>query len=108
MDKLLENHQFATHQPLVFRVSGYSGLYNGLGWLTLGRISGVGARFGVYEILTAFYKDGRHGNYVCASQRSSSGGDGGRCGRNIDDFSVRADQSSTTSDCCITGKWFHP
>ncbi|CDY08284.1 BnaA05g13350D [Brassica napus] len=101
MDKLLENHQ-------VFRVSGYSGLYNGLGWLTLGRISGVGARFGVYEILTAFYKDGRHGNYVCASQRSSSGGDGGRCGRNIDDFSVRADQSSTTSDCCITGKWFHP
>lgn len=126
MDKLLENHQFATHAiaasasvslgtalayPLdtiktiiqvgsgptkkltpsqvvnrVLRVSGYSGhhsfvfiqffemlasgkrwclclpwntnagLYSGLGWLTLGRISGVGARFGVYEILTAFYK----------------------------------------------------
>lgn len=33
-----------------------AGLYSGLGWLTLGRISGVGARFGVYEILTAFYK----------------------------------------------------
>nr|VDC70881.1 unnamed protein product [Brassica rapa] len=80
MDKLLENHEFATHAvaasasvslgtglayPLdtiktiiqvgckkltpcqvvnrVFRVSGYSGLYSGLGWLTLGRISGVGA-----------------------------------------------------------------
>lgn len=33
-----------------------AGLYSGLGSLTLGRISGVGARFGVYEILTAFYK----------------------------------------------------
>ncbi|KAK9292399.1 hypothetical protein L1049_020366 [Liquidambar formosana] len=37
-------------------LSGYSGLYNGFGWSTLGRISGVGARFGIYEILTAFYK----------------------------------------------------
>lgn len=32
------------------------GLYSGFGWLTLGRIFGVGTRFGVYEILTAFYK----------------------------------------------------
>lgn len=32
------------------------GLYSGLGWLTLGRTLGVGARFGVYEILTAFYR----------------------------------------------------
>ncbi|GKC97433.1 substrate carrier protein, partial [Tanacetum coccineum] len=40
----------------VRKLSGYSGLYNGLGWLALGRISGVGARFGTYELLTAFYK----------------------------------------------------
>ncbi|KAM3282240.1 hypothetical protein P3S67_025885 [Capsicum chacoense] len=31
--------------------------YNGVGWLTLGRSLGLGARFGVYEILTALYKD---------------------------------------------------
>jgi len=36
--------------------SSNAGLYSGLGSLTLGRISGFGARFGVYEILTAFYK----------------------------------------------------
>ncbi|KFK22902.1 hypothetical protein AALP_AAs72951U000200 [Arabis alpina] len=117
MDKLLENHQFATHAiaasasvslgttlayPLdtiktiiqvgsgpskklssfqvvnrVLRFSGYSGLYNGLGWLTLGRISGVGARFGVYEILTAFYKDGRHDKYVSASEAFLAGMVGG-------------------------------
>ncbi|KAH0852635.1 hypothetical protein HID58_093800 [Brassica napus] len=119
MDKLLENHEFATHAvaasasvslgtglayPLdtiktiiqvgckkltpcqvvnrVFRVSGYSGLYSGLGWLTLGRISGVGASWLLL--------------FQMVDMRSSSGGDGGRCGRNIDDFSVRADQSSTT------------
>lgn len=33
-----------------------AGFYSGFGWLTLGRIFGVGTRFGVYEILTAFYK----------------------------------------------------
>jgi len=32
------------------------GLYSGFGWLAVGRIFGLGARFGVYEILTAFYK----------------------------------------------------
>lgn len=32
------------------------GLYSGFGWLALGRTFGVGARFGTYEILTAFYK----------------------------------------------------
>ncbi|CAL1402911.1 unnamed protein product [Linum trigynum] len=37
-------------------LSGNSGLYSGLGWLTSGRIVGLGTRFGVYEILTAFYK----------------------------------------------------
>uniref|UniRef100_A0A1J3CLA5 Calcium-binding mitochondrial carrier protein Aralar1 n=1 Tax=Noccaea caerulescens TaxID=107243 RepID=A0A1J3CLA5_NOCCA len=117
MDKLLENHQFATHAiaasasvslgtalayPLdtiktiiqvgsgpskqlssfqvvnrVFRFSGYPGLYSGLGSLTLGRISGVGARFGVYEILTAFYKDGRHDNYVEVSEAFLAGVIGG-------------------------------
>ncbi|ESQ56060.1 hypothetical protein EUTSA_v10025456mg [Eutrema salsugineum] len=117
MDKLLENHQFATHAiaasasvslgtalayPLdtiktiiqvgsgpskqlspfqvvnrVFRFSGYSGLYSGLGWLTLGRISGVGARFGVYEILTAFYKDGRRDNYVSVGEAFLAGMVGG-------------------------------
>lgn len=32
------------------------GLYNGFLWLAVGRTFGVGARFGTYEILTAFYK----------------------------------------------------
>lgn len=32
------------------------GLYSGLGWSTLGRSFSMGARFGVYEILSAFYK----------------------------------------------------
>lgn len=32
------------------------GLYSGVGWLILGRSLGLGARFGVYEIMTAFYK----------------------------------------------------
>ncbi|KAF2587644.1 hypothetical protein F2Q70_00035485 [Brassica cretica] len=117
MEKLIENHQFATHAiaasasvslgtalayPLdtiktiiqvgsgpskklspsqvvnrVFRFSGYSGLYSGLGWLTLGRISGIGARFGVYEILTAFYKDGRRDNYVQVSEAVLAGMVGG-------------------------------
>ncbi|CAH8276623.1 unnamed protein product [Arabidopsis lyrata] len=117
MDKLLENHQFATHAiaasasvslgtalayPLdtiktiiqvgsgpnkklssfqvvnrVLRFSGYSGLYSGLGSLTLGRISGVGGRFGVYEILTAFYKDGRHDNYVSVGEAFLAGMVGG-------------------------------
>ena len=31
-------------------------MFNGFGWLALGRVLGVGARFGTYEIVTAFYK----------------------------------------------------
>jgi len=42
------------------------GLYSGFGWLAVGRIFGLGARFGVYEILTAFYK----GNSFCFSLNS--------------------------------------
>lgn len=33
-----------------------AGLYSGFCWLAVGRTLGVGARFGTYEILTAFYK----------------------------------------------------
>ena len=32
------------------------GLYNGFGWLACGRILGFGARFGTYEIMTAYFK----------------------------------------------------
>ncbi|KAJ0030319.1 hypothetical protein Pint_14057 [Pistacia integerrima] len=54
-------------------LSGYSGLYSGFGWLTFGRIFGLGTRFGVYEILTAFYKDGREDNYVYVSEALMAG-----------------------------------
>ncbi|XP_057974014.1 probable S-adenosylmethionine carrier 2, chloroplastic [Malania oleifera] len=54
-------------------LSGNSGLYSGLGWSVLGRISGVGTRFGIYEILTAFYKDGQEDNYVHVSEALSAG-----------------------------------
>ncbi|KAK6121322.1 hypothetical protein DH2020_044935 [Rehmannia glutinosa] len=54
-------------------LSGYSGLYNGVGWLTLGRTLGLGARFGVYEILTAFYKDGREDDYSYVSEALMAG-----------------------------------
>ncbi|KAI8554951.1 hypothetical protein RHMOL_Rhmol05G0135900 [Rhododendron molle] len=62
------NKQLTAAQVLdrVKSLSGSSGLYSGFGWLTLGRILGVGSRFGAYEILTAFYK-GQHpheANYV--------------------------------------------
>lgn len=53
--------------------SGYSGLYNGVGWLTLGSTLGLGCRFGVYEILTAFYKDGREDDYVYVSEALIAG-----------------------------------
>lgn len=49
------------------------GLYSGVGWLTLGRSLGLGARFGVYEMLTAFYKDGREDNYVHVSEALLAG-----------------------------------
>ncbi|CAI0374381.1 unnamed protein product [Linum tenue] len=54
-------------------LSGNSGLYSGLGWLTSGRIVGLGTRFGVYEILTAFYKDGREDNYVYVHEALMAG-----------------------------------
>lgn len=54
-------------------VSGLSGLYNGFGWSTMGKISGLGARFGTYEILTAFYKDGREDDYVYVSEALLAG-----------------------------------
>ncbi|XP_010532513.1 PREDICTED: mitochondrial arginine transporter BAC2 [Tarenaya hassleriana] len=113
MEKLLENHQFATHAiaasaavslgtaltyPLdtvktitqvgsgpgkqlnpsqvvnrILHFSGNSGLYGGLGWLTIGRISGLGARFGVFEIVTAFYKDGREDNSLNVSEAYLAG-----------------------------------
>lgn len=53
--------------------SGNSGLYSGFGWLAVGRTLGVGARFGIYEILTAFYKDGREDNHVHASEALIAG-----------------------------------
>ncbi|XP_027347242.1 uncharacterized protein LOC113858705 isoform X2 [Abrus precatorius] len=53
--------------------SGNAGLFNGFGWLALGRTFGLGARFGVYEILTAFYKDGREDNYLFASEALLAG-----------------------------------
>ncbi|KAL1827729.1 mitochondrial aspartate-glutamate transporter AGC1 [Daucus carota subsp. sativus] len=54
-------------------LSGNAGLYNGFGWLALGRMPGLAARFGTYEILTAFYKDGREDNYVYASEALMAG-----------------------------------
>ncbi|KAK9069553.1 hypothetical protein SSX86_011457 [Deinandra increscens subsp. villosa] len=57
----------------VRKLSGNSGLYNGVGWLATGRIFGVGARFGTYELLTAFYKDGRKDNYVYVSEALMAG-----------------------------------
>ncbi|XP_059648095.1 mitochondrial arginine transporter BAC2 [Cornus florida] len=67
--------QLTTAQALarVRSLSGNSGLYNGLGWLTLGRVLGLGARFGVYEILTALYKDGREDNYIYVSEALMAG-----------------------------------
>ncbi|CAA6655712.1 unnamed protein product [Spirodela intermedia] len=54
-------------------LSGFSGLYSGFGWSTFGRNLAIGARFGTYEILTAFYKDGREDNYVLVSEALSAG-----------------------------------
>ncbi|KAK1304995.1 hypothetical protein QJS10_CPB11g02372 [Acorus calamus] len=54
-------------------VSGISGLYSGLGWSTIARISGMGARFGIYELLTAFCKDGREDNYVYVNEALLAG-----------------------------------
>ncbi|XP_074317743.1 mitochondrial arginine transporter BAC2 [Silene latifolia] len=67
--------QLTTSQVLgrVESLSGYSGLYRGFTWLTLGRVTSVGARFGVYEILTAYYKDGRIDNNVYVSEALLAG-----------------------------------
>ncbi|XP_047182212.1 mitochondrial arginine transporter BAC2 isoform X2 [Vigna umbellata] len=54
-------------------LSGNAGLYSGFGWLAVGRIFGLGARFGVYEILTAFSKDGREDNYLFPSEALLAG-----------------------------------
>ncbi|GMH29738.1 hypothetical protein Nepgr_031581 [Nepenthes gracilis] len=58
--------QFTSTQVIdrILSLSGPSGLYSGFGWSTFGRITSLGARFGTYEVLTAFYKDGREDNYV--------------------------------------------
>jgi hypothetical protein len=32
------------------------GFYSGIGWSIMGKLPGLGARFGTYELLTAFYK----------------------------------------------------
>lgn len=53
--------------------SGYSGFYSGLGWSIFGRISGLGVRFGTYELLTAYYKDGRADNYIYVSEALLAG-----------------------------------
>lgn len=79
--KVLTQVGSTTKRPLtaadvLYRVrvlSGYSGLYNGVGWLTLGRTLGLGVRFGVYEILTAFYKDGREDDYLLLSEALLAG-----------------------------------
>ncbi|XP_073154489.1 mitochondrial arginine transporter BAC2 [Henckelia pumila] len=67
--------QLAVGQILarVRSISGYSGLYSGLGWLIVGRTFGLGVRFGIYEILTAFYKDGREDSYVDVSDALLAG-----------------------------------
>lgn len=54
-------------------VSGLSGLYNGFCWSAFGRFSGLSARFGTYELLTAFCKDGREDNYVYVSEALLAG-----------------------------------
>ncbi|KAL4311620.1 hypothetical protein GQ457_01G044920 [Hibiscus cannabinus] len=54
-------------------LSGYLGLYSGFEWLAWGRIFGMAARFGTYEVLTAFYKDGREDNFVYLSEALMAG-----------------------------------
>ncbi|XP_057856322.1 uncharacterized protein LOC131065601 isoform X2 [Cryptomeria japonica] len=52
---------------------GLSGFYGGLGWMALGRVPALGVRFGTYELLTAFYKDGREEKYVYAHEAFLAG-----------------------------------
>ncbi|CAL5069015.1 unnamed protein product [Urochloa decumbens] len=53
--------------------SGPAGFYSGIGWSIMGKLPGLGARFGTYELLTAFYKDGREDNYVYYSEAMLAG-----------------------------------
>ncbi|XP_022747024.1 uncharacterized protein LOC111296816 isoform X2 [Durio zibethinus] len=70
------SHKQLTTSQVINRVrvlSGYSGLYSGFEWLAWGRIFGMGARFGIYEVLTAFCKDGREDNFVYVSEALMAG-----------------------------------
>lgn len=69
------NKQLTAQQVLerVRNVSGNSGLYSGINWWMLGRTFGIGARFGIYEILTAYYKDGREDSFVDVSEALLAG-----------------------------------
>ncbi|KAG9453551.1 hypothetical protein H6P81_006455 [Aristolochia fimbriata] len=53
--------------------SGPLGLSSGLGWSTLASVSSLGARFGAYELLTAYCRDGRADNYLYVSEAFLSG-----------------------------------
>ncbi|KAL2652378.1 hypothetical protein R1flu_020506 [Riccia fluitans] len=57
----------------VSKSSGFTGLYGGVGWQLLGRLPALGVRFGVYELMTAFYADGRGDNYVTLSESFLAG-----------------------------------
>ncbi|XP_038893236.1 probable S-adenosylmethionine carrier 2, chloroplastic [Benincasa hispida] len=74
-DPLGSGKQLTTTQALqrIQSLSGNSGLYSGFGWLAFGRLFGIGARFGIYEIVTAFYKDGREDDYVHVSEALLAG-----------------------------------
>ncbi|XP_031485913.1 uncharacterized protein LOC116254582 [Nymphaea colorata] len=54
-------------------IAGLSGFYSGFGWTVLGRIPAIGTRFGLYELFTAFYKDGREDNHVYVSEALLAG-----------------------------------
>ncbi|KAL2630262.1 hypothetical protein R1flu_014948 [Riccia fluitans] len=66
----------------VSKSAGFTGLYGGLCWhkppyspvrQLLGRLPTLGARFGVYELMTAFNADGRDDNYVTLSESFLAG-----------------------------------
>jgi len=52
---------------------GVSGFYGGVGWQLLGRLSTLGARFGVYELSCAFITDGRTSHQVTISEAFLAG-----------------------------------
>eukprot|EP00249_Psilotum_nudum_P012588 c23871_g1_i1 orf=184-1323(+) len=53
--------------------SGLQGFYGGVGWVLLGRLPVLGVRFGVYELLAAFYRDGRNDRYIYVSEAFLAG-----------------------------------